>query len=112
MSDKDELGAFLLGFVIGGLAGAVASLLLAPQSGEETRAVIKTRAIEIRDKAETSLEETYAQAEAAAAEARARFEELAQVAKERADEIRVKGTQVVGQLKKVESDAPPAVEEA
>ncbi len=34
MSDRDEFGAFLLGFIVGGLTGAVASLLLAPQSGE------------------------------------------------------------------------------
>ena len=38
MSDRDEFGAFLVGFIVGGLTGAVVSLLFAPQSGEETRA--------------------------------------------------------------------------
>ena len=34
-----------------GVAGAVAALLLAPQSGEETCALIKDKSIELRDKA-------------------------------------------------------------
>jgi gas vesicle protein len=51
MSDRDDFGAFLIGFVVGGVAGAVAALLLAPQSGEETRNMIKDKSIELRDKA-------------------------------------------------------------
>jgi gas vesicle protein len=52
MADSDsEIGAFLAGFVIGGLVGAAAALILAPQSGEETRAVIRQRGIELRDQA-------------------------------------------------------------
>jgi gas vesicle protein len=38
MNDNgNDLGAFLAGFVIGGLVGAAVALILAPQSGEETR---------------------------------------------------------------------------
>ena len=38
MSDSDnEIGAFLTGFIIGGLVGAAVALITAPQSGEETR---------------------------------------------------------------------------
>jgi gas vesicle protein len=77
MSDSDEFGAFLVGFMVGGLTGAVVALLFAPQSGEETRALIKDKGIELRDKASTTAEEAIARAEAAAAEARARAEELA-----------------------------------
>ena len=50
MSDRDEFGAFMIGFVVGALTGAVASLLFAPQSGEETRVLIKERAIELGDR--------------------------------------------------------------
>ena len=32
MSDRDDFGAFLIGFTVGGLAGAVVALLFAPQS--------------------------------------------------------------------------------
>lgn len=83
MSDRDEFGAFLVGFLVGGLSGAVVALLFAPQSGEETRALIKDKSIELRDKAQQSAEEALARAEAAAAEARARADELARQLKER-----------------------------
>ena len=36
-SSTSEFGAFLAGFVIGGLVGAAAALVLAPQSGSEMR---------------------------------------------------------------------------
>jgi gas vesicle protein len=39
----------LLGVLAGGLAGAVAMLLLAPQSGEDTRAQIEEKSIQLRD---------------------------------------------------------------
>ncbi len=86
-SDRDEFGAFLVGFIVGGLTGAVVSLLFAPQSGEETRALIRDKSIELRDRASETAEEAVARAEAAAAEARARAEELAKVARIRAEEL-------------------------
>jgi gas vesicle protein len=77
MSDRDEFGAFLVGFVVGGLTGAVVALLFAPQTGEETRALIKDKSIELRDKAQLTAEEAYAHAEQAARDARRRADELA-----------------------------------
>ena len=92
MSDRDEFGAFLVGFIVGGLTGAVVSLLFAPQSGEETRALIKDKSIELRDKASVSAEQAIAKAEAAAAEARARADELAK-------QLKARGETVVGEVK-------------
>jgi gas vesicle protein len=86
-SDSDEFGSFLVGFIVGGLTGAVVSLLFAPQSGEETRALIRDKGIELRDRAADTAEDALARAEAAAAEARTRAEELAKVARARADEL-------------------------
>jgi gas vesicle protein len=86
-SDRDEFGAFLVGFIVGGLTGAVVSLLFAPQSGEETRALIRDKSIELRDRASETAEQALARAEAAAAEARNRAEELAKVARTRAEEV-------------------------
>ncbi len=63
MSDHNEFGAFAMGLVIGGLAGAVAALLFAPQSGEQTRAQIKEKSIELRDKAQQSSQEAMARAD-------------------------------------------------
>lgn len=87
MSDRDEFGAFLVGFIVGGLTGAVVALLFAPQSGEETRALIKDKSIELRDKAKLTAEETLARAEQAAEEARIRAEEFAKEARARAEEL-------------------------
>jgi gas vesicle protein len=45
------------GLLIGGILGAVAALILAPQSGEETRKLLKDKALElgkeINDQTET-----------------------------------------------------------
>jgi hypothetical protein len=65
MSDRDALGAFLVGVIVGGLSGALAALLFAPQSGQETRTLIKDKSIELRDLAQLSAEEAVARAEIA-----------------------------------------------
>lgn len=75
MSDRDEFGAFLIGFVVGGLTGAVVALLFAPQSGEETRTYIKEKSIELRDKAAEQAELVASKAEKLAEEAKARGKE-------------------------------------
>jgi gas vesicle protein len=99
MSDRDEFGAFLVGFIVGGLSGAVVALLFAPQTGEETRALIKDKSIELRDKAQMSAEEAIARAEAAAADARARADDLARQLRERGqgvvEDVRERGKTAV-----------------
>lgn len=90
MSERDEFGAFLVGFIVGGLAGAVVALLFAPQSGEETRAVIKERSIELRDRAAEEAEAAWKRAEDAALEARAKAEELLKQAQTQSEEITLK----------------------
>ena len=99
MSERDEFGAFLVGFIVGGLSGAVVALLFAPQSGEETRALIKDKSIELRDKAQITAEEAIARAEAAAADARARADDLARQLRERGhtvvEDVRERGKSAV-----------------
>jgi gas vesicle protein len=51
----------LVGMVIGGLVGAVAMLLLAPQSGKDTRRQIQEKGIELRDRTTEMVEDTLAQ---------------------------------------------------
>jgi gas vesicle protein len=50
MSDNGNgnFGSFFAGVVLGGLIGAGVALLYAPQSGEETRILIKDKSIEIK----------------------------------------------------------------
>jgi gas vesicle protein len=113
MSDRDEFGAFLVGFIVGGLSGAVVALLFAPQSGEETRALIKDKSIELRDKAQVTAEEAMARAEAAAADARARADEMAQQLRERSqqmmDEARERGKGIVEDVRERGKSAMEAV---
>jgi gas vesicle protein len=76
MANRDELGVFAIGVLVGGLTAAAVALLFAPQSGEETRALIKEKSIELRDQAQQTADEALARAEAIAADARARADEL------------------------------------
>lgn len=76
MSDNNEFGAFLTGLVIGGLVGATVSLLMAPQSGEETREQIRIKSLELRDRADDEIRQIRTYAEQAVADARGQIEEL------------------------------------
>ncbi len=105
MSDRDDFGAFIVGFLVGGLTGAAVALLFAPQSGAETRAMIRDKAIELKDKAYETAEEAYSSAEKAAKEARLRADELASVARQRAGELGRKGQVLLEEQKAMVSGA-------
>jgi gas vesicle protein len=56
----------LVGMLIGALAGAVTMLLLAPQSGKDTRRQIQEKGIELRDRTTELVEDTMTQARSGA----------------------------------------------
>jgi gas vesicle protein len=87
MGDKTCSGDFVAGFVVGALVGAAAALLLAPQSGEETRIYIRDKGIELGERAD-----------ALSVEARRRAEELQAQAKERADTLSAQAKERAGGL--------------
>jgi gas vesicle protein len=95
MADRDEFGAFMIGFVVGALTGAVVSLLFAPQSGEETRVLIKERAIELGDKASETAQTVSKDVGTMASEYRTKAEELAGKARTQAEELAKKGQAVI-----------------
>ena len=99
MSDHDDFGAFLVGFIVGGVSGAIAALLLAPQSGEETRTLIKDKTIELRDQASTTIEESLDKAEKAANDAVKKAETLLEDAKKKATEVAEQGQVVLEDTK-------------
>ncbi len=111
MSDNDsDFGSFLVGFIMGGLVGASVALLIAPQSGEETRTLIREKSIELKDKAvetaeearlrtEKALDDARARAESAYTEARSRADELSKMTKERATELQKRGQVVLEEQK-------------
>jgi gas vesicle protein len=108
MSDNNEFGAFLIGFIVGGLTGAAVSLLFAPQSGEKTRELIQTKAIELRDRAAETVEEARLHAEEALEDAKQKTEEWAKLAKQQADDVLQKGEEALeeGREKLVEVVKP------
>jgi gas vesicle protein len=84
MADNDsDFGAFLAGFLLGGLVGAGAALFLAPQSGEETREMVRERGIELKSRAEETATQLRSKAEVAFQEGRERVEEIIDTAKQR-----------------------------
>jgi len=87
---RSNAGSVLAGLFLGGLAGVVTALLLAPQSGEKTRRQIREKSIELRERTAELVEDTMAQG-------REKFNELRQQGQDLA----------VGQLDRV-SDAAQA----
>jgi gas vesicle protein len=58
---NNNIFGVLMGALVGGLVGAVTMLLLAPQSGKDTRIQIQRKGIELRDRTSEMVEDTMAQ---------------------------------------------------
>jgi len=78
----------LVGMLIGGLAGAVTMLLLAPQSGKDTRILLKEKGVELRDRATGMVEDTMAQV-------RLNANKITAGGREKAKELLQKGEELV-----------------
>jgi len=74
MSDEGRGAEFLAGLIIGGLMGAAAALLLAPQPGDEIRAQLREKGIELKDRAAELTEEMRRKAEVWQEEGRSALE--------------------------------------
>ncbi|MBP7998989.1 MAG: YtxH domain-containing protein [Chloroflexi bacterium] len=102
MSDNNsggDIGAFLAGFVIGGLVGAAAALILAPQSGEETRHQIADRGRELRQVSSERLNEYRSKTGDYLSETRGRLQDATSQAQERTRIILDQGKERVTQLR-------------
>jgi len=108
MSDNDPLGAFMAGFVVGGLAGAAAALLLAPQSGEETRAQIQQQGIELQARAQETLGEARKRADELITEAKEQGKVVLQEQKAKIEE----GRKIVEKTEEEEPAVEPDTGEA
>jgi gas vesicle protein len=82
-STANYTAGIMVGMLIGGLAGAAAALLMAPQSGKDTRRQIQEKSIELRDRTTEMVEDTVAQV-------RTKANDLAVSLKDRGQEIAVK----------------------
>lgn len=101
MSDSSsDIGAFLAGFVMGGLVGAATALILAPQSGAETRAQIASKGEELRLASEQQIQEYREAASTAVSDAKVRVNESSKQIQEQArivlDEGKAKVNEALG----------------
>src|ERR671922_2331659 len=78
----------LTGFLVGSVIGAATALLYAPRSGEETRAEIRDKAYELRDRTTETVKDTVSQAKSKAYE-------LKDTVAEKAEELKQRGKHVV-----------------
>jgi gas vesicle protein len=85
------IGAFLTGAAL----GAIAALLLAPQSGEDTRAQLRLRARRLRDAAEDRLDDLQEAVESGYARTKASVEASLQRARSSLDERRAEARDTV-----------------
>jgi gas vesicle protein len=95
MADKSYGGEFFAGFVVGTLVGAAAAILLAPQSGEETRAMIRERGIELQERSSELSADARRRAEAYQAQAKEKAAALQDKMKDAVDQ----GKAAAGQQK-------------
>lgn len=58
-----QLRAMTTGLVVGGLAGVIVGMLLAPAAGNETRQRLQDQALSVRDEAMQAVEQARAKAE-------------------------------------------------
>jgi gas vesicle protein len=93
-NDNANFGSFFAGVILGGLIGAGVALLYAPQSGEETRILIKDKSIELKDTTVEKADQARIQAQQKAAE----WQEKGKVAYEE----KVKLTKKTGKVEDVE----------
>ena len=111
-NNNSDFGAFLSGFVLGGLVGAAVALLLAPQSGEETRTYIREKGIELKDYAEESAADVRAQAEAKYVDVQEKAGQYTQQAQAKADELKQRGQVVLDEQKSKFEKQKAKVEDA
>ncbi len=93
---KGSRGAPLLaGLMIGGLIGASAMLLLAPQAGRQTRRELQQGAMDLKDRTTDNVRDAVSQA-------RSRAQDLAAQARARADDLQNQGKDIaIDQLDRV-----------
>jgi gas vesicle protein len=71
------------GFLVGSVIGVATALLFAPRSGEQTRAEIRGKAVELRDRTTETVKDTVSQAKSKAYEIKDTVAEKAEQLKER-----------------------------
>jgi gas vesicle protein len=80
---------FLARIVVGGLTGAAAAILLAPQSGKETRELIRQKAEDLRDQTTASVEDAVSQVRSKAGQIKDDVSDKAKDLKQQGEDVLV-----------------------
>lgn len=101
-TSKQGMG-FVFGLLAGSLIGAATAIILAPQSGRQTRELIKRKALEAKATTTAKAAELKQKAETTAAELKVKadhtVDELKTRAEAKAAELKTKATEVANELK-------------
>lgn len=102
MSDNNgggETGAFLAGFILGGLVGAAVAMIMAPMPGAETRKQIMDKGQEWRGLAESRIDEARKRAENMSGDVKSRAEQAAGDARRHAEELQERSRVILEEQK-------------
>lgn len=93
--DAPTLAGFFGGLLIGGVAGAGAMVLLAPQSGKKTRRQMQRKASEVREQTTGTIEDGIAQARTKAHDVSTSIREQTAALQQRGHEVADEGMERV-----------------
>src|SRR5688572_3725612 len=88
--NTSSAGYFMAGLLIGGLAGAAASLLMAPQSGQDTRDQIQAKGVMLRNDATDTVQKT-------AEQVRLKSQQLSNNMQEKAGDLQQRGKEMINE---------------
>jgi gas vesicle protein len=93
------LAAIATGLFVGAAAGAVVMLFVAPQSGRKTRALVRHKALELRDRADDLADEVRDRADETLHQARSKTKQLTKEARATAKDLQKRGVDLVEKQK-------------
>jgi gas vesicle protein len=102
---ENQQGHFFMGFLIGGVLGALAGIFLAPKSGKELRSDIKEKGSEVLKDAKEIYADASTKAKAIIDEAKHRAGELKKEADRHLSEARQKAKEILARGEKKEGEA-------
>ena len=86
-NDINQFWGFIAGLLMGGIAGALVMLLLAPQSGKKTRAEVQQKSSELREHTTEAVEDALKQAGVKASQIGVGVHEQAETLEQRGQDV-------------------------
>ena len=105
---ENQQGHFFMGFLIGGVLGALAGIFFAPKSGKELRSDIKEKGSEVLKDAKDIYTDASTKAKEIIGEAKHQAEELKKEADRHLSDARQKAKEILARGEKKEAEAGEA----